>query len=268
MPWLIHGDIRLHLRGDEMVVGSGERADHRLDGHGLEPRHFVIALGTDAATIRAVHDDNVVTLNGVQLDGTATPIAHGDVIGAGRTTFVFLERDDVAAAARPVPVSPLLRAAEVWLIDDRARAAYPVSEERVGIGRDPSNTVPLPSSTVSRFHAHLQREAGGLALHPAGSSGTRLNGNRLATPALLAEGDEIEIAGTVLRVAAGPLPPEVVQAHPERGTAADHRRPTVQRMTPLTAEPTRFQPRTRAGTLALLVLLAVVLLLAIARASG
>lgn len=171
MPWLHYGGNRLHLRSAETVIGSGERADHRLEGFGLEPRHFVIALGAGGATIRIVHADNVVTVNGEQLRGDAAPISHGDVIGAGQLSFLFLEREDVAATARPIPVSPLLHAAEVWLIDDRARAAYPVSEERVGIGRDPSNTIPLRSSTVSRFHAHLRREAGGAGAAPRGILG-------------------------------------------------------------------------------------------------
>ena len=36
-------------------------------------------------------------------------------------------------------------------------------------------------------------------LHPMGSSGTRLNGQRVNAPTLLEEGDDIEVAYTVIR---------------------------------------------------------------------
>ncbi|HYD55081.1 MAG TPA: FHA domain-containing protein, partial [Gemmatimonadaceae bacterium] len=215
---------------------------------------FVIDLAADAARVGVVHPDSVVTLNGSQLHGEPCPLAHGDVIHAGRAVFVYLERDDADAAARGRPPGP--EAGEAWLIDRQAGLGYALAADQVGIGRDPSNAVALRAPTVSRFHATIRREAGGLVLHPAGSSGTRLNGARVGTPSMLAEGDEIEIAGTVLRVQRGPLPEDIRPA-PAAAPGTGPRRPTVQRMTPLSAEATRFSGRPTLGKLlVLLVLLA------------
>ena len=81
--------------------------------------------------------------------------------------------------------------------------------------------------TASRFHAEIRREAGGFVLHARGSAGTMVNNRRVASPCMLEEGDQIEIAYTVLRFTKTAPPTE--QLGVPRPTPGDgsHRRPTL-----------------------------------------
>jgi len=73
--------------------------------------------------------------------------------------------------------------------------------EALTVGREPDNTLALPSdTTVSRKHAVFLPVPGGWELSDSGSSnGTFVNGNRLAAPQVLSHGDEIKIGASRLR---------------------------------------------------------------------
>jgi len=65
----------------------------------------------------------------------------------------------------------------------------------VVIGRDPSCAVVIPDRQVSRHHATLTPTPEGMRLEDMGSkNGTHCNGERLAAPLLLHDGDVIQIA--------------------------------------------------------------------------
>lgn len=255
MAWLQHGSERRLLQLGELVIGSGERSDWRLVDGDLAPRHLVVILDdTGVVSIRAISVDQVTSVNGEQLGASPRAARHGDVIRAGRATLIYLDREDVGADANAF-ATPLGTDAEVWLVDDRRALAYQVSTDTTGIGRDASNAVPLTDATVSRFHANLRREAGGVVLHPTGSSGTRLNGHELSAPTLLTEGDAIEIAGTVLRVTRGPLPHGVRRPEPVPVADESSRRPTLEDSEAVPADVRRFQWQLSRTQLALLVIL-------------
>jgi pSer/pThr/pTyr-binding forkhead associated (FHA) protein len=250
VSWLSLEGHRFSVGSQDVVVGSGERADWRLRSFGLAPRHFVVSRSASGEmTLRAFGTDHVVTLNGQQLGGEACPIEHGDLIEAGSARFIYLEREDGTEPVHPEGVTTA-----AWLVDRRAGVAYPLTAASTGIGRDPSNEIPLRDATTSRFHAHVRREAGGIALHPSGSTGTRLNGIRLATPTLLSRDDEIEIGQTRLHLVVGTLPEDVAQWR--RGPADDvaARRPTVQSVTPLSADASRFRWKPTKSQIALLLI--------------
>ena len=88
--------------------------------------------------------------------------------------------------------------AQAWLIDQRWAKAYPLGESTT-VGRGPDSTVVLRDPAVSRRHAEITREGEAYVLRAMGSSGTLLNGVRVATDCVLQEGDLIEIAFTILR---------------------------------------------------------------------
>ncbi len=98
---------------------------------------------------------------------------------------------------------------DVLLFQARLRNA------EVTIGRAEGNAIRLGDLSVSRCHARLQREASGTYLLADNNStnGVMLNGQKLALPARLQDGDEIRIGAYVLRFAE------------ESATTTDHLRP-------------------------------------------
>jgi len=72
------------------------------------------------------------------------------------------------------------------------QSEYLVPEGESLVGRDARCGVRLPSSRVSRVHARLRTEAGGLWVEDAGSkNGTWVNGQRREGCVLLGDGDEV-----------------------------------------------------------------------------
>jgi len=75
----------------------------------------------------------------------------------------------------------------------------PVAEPTMAIGRDEHNHVVLASPRVSRFHATLTTEGPLVILRDLGSrNGTFLNGKRIEMQ-VLANGDNVDIAGYWMR---------------------------------------------------------------------
>ena len=193
MPWLAVGTTTRELQAGDVLVGSGPQAQWRVTTADLMPAHFVVTLNGTNASVRPNSGDNVVVVNGVQLVKSAAPLRDGDVILAGSGRFVF---------SLEVPnLSPLEEAAQPhgYLVDEQARVAHPLIGRSTPIGRDASNSIVVRDPTASRFHAEVRREAGGFALHSMGASGTTLNSRALEKPALLADGDTVEIAFSKLR---------------------------------------------------------------------
>jgi pSer/pThr/pTyr-binding forkhead associated (FHA) protein len=70
-----------------------------------------------------------------------------------------------------------------------------------GLGRAPSNTVVVEDNFASSEHALLSLRRGRWWLEDLGSrNGTRLNGERLTAPAIVATGDEVGIGSARLRI--------------------------------------------------------------------
>ena len=85
------------------------------------------------------------------------------------------------------------------------------------IGREPDATIQIDARGVSRHHARILVSHGDATLEDLGSkNGTRINGHRIATPAPLADSDEIELGtvGLTFRIASSTSPTETV---PTRG---------------------------------------------------
>lgn len=71
-------------------------------------------------------------------------------------------------------------------------------------GRDASADIVLADGQVSRRHARVRSEAGGLTIEDLESSnGTFINGNEVHGPAKAVVGDELQLGVTVLQVHAG-----------------------------------------------------------------
>lgn len=98
---------------------------------------------------------------------------------------------------------------EVWKPDGVALVALEV--DRVTVGNDPSNDVPIPSDrSVSRLHAVLERYATGWCIRDVGSAnGTYLNGKRVLGEHRIQPGDDVRVGRSrlVLRDQSGPADP-------------------------------------------------------------
>lgn len=223
MPVLeTNGTIR-ELTDNETVVGSGANAQWRLPGADLAAKHFTLALSSDGTTtVRSCSTQNVVVVNGRQLGVRPLPLADGDTISAGSARFVYAREEAALKPPRDADASP------AFLVDERARNAYPLTRRSVSIGRDVGSAITVRDPQVSRFHADVRTEAGAYVLYSMGSAGTRVNGHGVAAPRVLEPGDRVEIGGTTLVFTRGALPPGVKVTssdHPEEGEW--NRRPTV-----------------------------------------
>ncbi|HYZ89971.1 MAG TPA: FHA domain-containing protein, partial [Myxococcales bacterium] len=85
--------------------------------------------------------------------------------------------------------------------DEGRKTVVALGQEEITIGRDDGNTVKLPERNVSRRHARLKRGNGALLIEDLGSyNGVRINGERIAEPTPVKEGDLIEIGDYDLAV--------------------------------------------------------------------
>jgi hypothetical protein len=222
MAWLSIGTSTFELRQGESVVGSAADATWRIETADLMPRHFAVIVADDSVSIRPFMHESVVVVGTTQLHTDPHVLVDGDVISAGGGRFVFSE-----AAPRVVGTEPS-RVADAYLVEERAGVAHPLNHRSTSIGRDASNAIVVRNPTASRFHADIRREAGGFALHSMGSAGTVLNGRLMKDPALLRDGDLVEIAFTIFEFTHAPLPPGVELAPDHSGENDDAtRKPTI-----------------------------------------
>src|SRR5258705_5185009 len=78
--------------------------------------------------------------------------------------------------------------------DEGRKTVVPLVREEITIGRQDGNTIKLSERNVSRRHARLKKDNGSLLIEDLGSyNGVRVNGERIAGPTRIKEGDLIEI---------------------------------------------------------------------------
>jgi hypothetical protein len=90
-----------------------------------------------------------------------------------------------------------VRVVDRWLRGWPPVLTFPVGvQSRFTIGREPACDMTLADDTVSRWHATLERSAGGWMLADLGSTnGTRLNGWRVNQPTWVRPGDMVSFGG-------------------------------------------------------------------------
>ena len=149
--------------------------------------------------------------------------------GAGNPVTVVVKAAAPVRAAAPVPVAPVRAAPAqrppsaptqvgpmpqltpqppappripVGRLTIRSGAMAPrefVIGEALELGREPDNDAMLPDPKVSRHHARIRRDGNRYELADLGSSnGTFVNGERVAAPARLEDGDVIMIGDVEL----------------------------------------------------------------------
>ena len=185
----------------ELMVGSGSQANWRIAGQDLAARHFKLRPSSDGtAAVVPASPQNVVVVNGVQVPAAGSTINSGDVISAGAGRFVYLKDDK---QKRPTPAGP---PPDAYLIDAVNKKGYTLRKRVVQIGREIGCSIVLKDPTVSRFHADVRHEAGEYVIYSMGSAGTKINGQPVRDPRLLAEGDLIQIGETTFTFSRRQLP--------------------------------------------------------------
>ncbi|HET8757135.1 MAG TPA: ATP-binding cassette domain-containing protein [Solirubrobacteraceae bacterium] len=161
MTRLVIGGLQLPLDGEEVVLGSGEDADVRLDGAAAV--HATIARA-DGGWVIAPADD--VSIDGAPVPVYGAALRDGATIAIGPHTIVF----HAGVPAAPIGVAG-----------------------RVTLGRAADNDAVLDDPLVAARHAELTRTPEGVRVRDLDTgSGTRVNG-QLVSRALLQPGDELAI---------------------------------------------------------------------------
>lgn len=86
----------------------------------------------------------------------------------------------------------------LWLLHGTRR--WPLDRRPLTIGREPECDITIPGDEVSRRHAYLVPTPTGPLLIDGSRIGTLVNGERMGAPWVLADGDEIQVGVSVLRV--------------------------------------------------------------------
>ncbi len=84
-------------------------------------------------------------------------------------------------------------ASAVYIVYELERRAYRLTNAAFTIGRGAENSIVIREPSVSRVHAELRPEGEEYVLHTSGATGTRVNGEVVAAPHQLSDGDRIDV---------------------------------------------------------------------------
>ncbi|HEV2687171.1 MAG TPA: sigma 54-interacting transcriptional regulator, partial [Bryobacteraceae bacterium] len=76
-------------------------------------------------------------------------------------------------------------------------SSFPISDEELSIGREPSNVVAIPDASVSRRHCVIRRDDGQYTLHDLNSRNSTFVNGVPVSERMLASGDEIKIGNSL-----------------------------------------------------------------------
>jgi predicted component of type VI protein secretion system len=86
----------------------------------------------------------------------------------------------------------------LWRDGDEIKGRWTLAKPIISIGRWEDNDVVIEDRWVSRYHVEVHRESDQYIVHDLGSkNGTLINGQRIAAPTVLADGDEIQVTPLV-----------------------------------------------------------------------
>ena len=133
--------------------------------------------------------------------------------------------------------------------DEGRKTVVPLVREEITIGRQEGNTIRLTERNVSRHHARLVKDNGSLLIEDLGSyNGVRVNGEKIAGPTKIKEGDLVEIgdydlgvqgkldAAADAKVASRTIPPGAIKA-PVGAKSASSAPPAAQSTLPTADAP-------------------------------
>lgn len=176
-----------------LSVGRSPEATLVVNDLRLSRKHFQIERRGEAWYVKDLGSSTGTLVNGKRVSETKlTPL---DTISAGETTFQYLVRLVEVPAARP-KVEVRVVEAKPDAVPPRPRLA--ITKDRMVLGRGADCDVVLSSPMISRNHAALVKQNGGIVVEDLGSAnGVFVNG-RIVKRHPLARGDRVRIGPYVL----------------------------------------------------------------------
>ena len=203
--------------GENTLGGGGDDAVSAPSLAAAEPFAVVTVLAGEPTTVRTVRGASRVTLDGellgdvecelrhgARIEGAGCRVVFGDIRTVGTTAHVTgVTEDEFALLSAALPGEPTADTGG-RLVAVRGGVAYPVPDEGLVIGREPSCTIALRLKAVSRRHASIQASLQGYVLTDTSANGVLVNGVRVAGQQLLGQGDVIRVADAEFRFEADP----------------------------------------------------------------
>jgi pSer/pThr/pTyr-binding forkhead associated (FHA) protein len=228
MPFLVCGAERCDLRpGPNVLGGSGEGAVPLAPLATLAPAARIVVNGSGAATVERLASDALLRVDGDPLGAEPRPLRHGARLDVQQCVVSYGDpalapAPDHAARTELVPAFSA-SSARGRLVDRLTARSYPLGAAPVAIGRDAACEVVVGGAGVSRRHAVVRAGPEGYVLTDESANGTLVNGEPVATPVLLADGDVVRVGVAEWRFESRPAgAPVPTVAHPrlELGPAA------------------------------------------------
>jgi pSer/pThr/pTyr-binding forkhead associated (FHA) protein len=198
-------DGTLHEIGQTLKIGRNPDNDMVLDDPQVSGSHAEIRRGENEVVVVDLESRNGTFVNEVQVT-TPQTLRHNDVLRLGATQMTFIlqvmaPRSETGPAG--LPDEPLDRPQTTANVIARLTwdgRSFEVTEDVFQIGRDEEGAkVHLEDPAASWLHAEVTRHGDSLYLRDLGSrNGTYVNGELVAVPHPLADGDVIHIGNTDL----------------------------------------------------------------------
>lgn len=199
-------EIRLR-QGDTAQLGREAGSDILLDDPQVSRHHAVITWRDKGFEISDLGSTNGTTVNGERI-GSSRGLRDGDVIRLSSTDLTYHHVQQRA----PPPASSLEKTFVVPRTAPQPRLIvsagpqegreFPLPPGKTVIGRATARDtwdMALQDRSISRPHAEVEKTEDGVVLTDLGSAnGTLLNGQALATPTALKDGDVIVLGETTL----------------------------------------------------------------------
>lgn len=162
---------------ERLLVGRVEGCDIVLVDESCSRRHCEIVVGESAFRVRDLNSSNGTLLNGAKVN--EAELKDGDEIRVGKVRMQFLMSDSDCEIG--------------FVSGEKSGLAFPLSKERLTMGRRPENTVVFKEIQVSGLHLEIVREGDGYVLRDLGSTNGTLLDGRKVTEVTLSHGDRVRL---------------------------------------------------------------------------
>lgn len=203
--------FRFPVTADESVIGRGEGADLPLDNVSVSRRHAVVKRRGSTLLVEDLGSDNGIVVKGQKVK--SVELNPGDEFSIGKYTLIYpryASQAEGIATAMPRTTNPGLRGEETMMMNN-SKTPPAVFEHRgqkhkmggliFNIGKADDAHLRITGLFVAGIHARVLRDpAGGHSIQHVGGLRKVLVNGKAVKSALLKDGDEVSIAGEVLRV--------------------------------------------------------------------
>jgi pSer/pThr/pTyr-binding forkhead associated (FHA) protein len=205
-------------------LGRAEDSTIRLTERNISRTHARLYREGDAEW--TIEDKNSYTGSFVNGERVSAPrhLKHGDTIQLGDYRLELMDESQQAIESRALDA--LVSAAQlpdrfVVVQGPGVGTVYPLTEQKLLVGRGEECQIALDDASVSRVHVEVLRTEHGLMILDQGSSnGLRINGADLPS-AMLRSGDVVELGDVRLKFVPAGVEDVVTQAAPMSTRAAE-----------------------------------------------